>query len=333
METKSNHILVGIITLSLLALLAGFTVWLSRYGEGRQVQYDIFFKQSVNGLAKGSGVSFSGVPVGKIDTIKLWDADPEFVRVRISIDDKVPILQGTMAMISGIGFTGVSEIQLDGAVKGAPPIVCPEENPLSACPSGKPVIPTKPGALGELLNNAPLLLERLSTLTERLTNLMSDENQTSIQKTLANVENLSGSLASQAPEIRAVIAQSRDTLQKAGATADQLTALAGSATRTVDSANGLLNDGGKPMMEELRKTLSNANKSIAALESTLNSTTPAVQTLTTQTLPEFNQLARDLRQLSGSLKSVTEKLDQGGATSLLSSPSLPDYEPGKGKKK
>jgi phospholipid/cholesterol/gamma-HCH transport system substrate-binding protein len=183
------------------------------------------------------------------------------------------------------------------------------------------------------LNNAPLLLERLSTLTEKLTNLMSDQNQDSILKTLSNVENLSGSLAAQAPEIRAVIAQSRDTLQKAGATADQLTALAGSATRTVDSANGLLNDNGRPMMDELRKTLGNANKSIAALESTLNSTAPAVQTLTTQTLPEFNQLARDLRQLSGSLKSVTEKLDQGGAASLLSSPSLPDYEPGKGKKK
>lgn len=333
METKSNHILVGIITVLLFALLASFAIWLSRYGEGRQVQYDIFFKQSVNGLAKGSGVSFSGVPVGKIETIKLWDEDPEFVRVRISIDDKVPILQGTMAMISGIGFTGVSEIQLDGATKGALPITCPEDNPRSACPAGKPVIPTKPGALGELLNNAPLLLERLSTLTERLTNLMSDQNQESIQKTLANVQNLSGSLATQAPEIQAVIAQSRDTLQKAGATADQLTALAGSATRTVDSANGLLNETGRPMIDELRKTLNNANKSIAALETTLDNTQPALQTLNTQTLPEFNQLARDLRQLSGSLKSVTEKLDQGGATSLLSAPALPDYEPGKGKKK
>ncbi len=333
METKSNHVLVGLVTVLLLALLAGFAIWLSRYGEGQQVKYDIFFKQSVNGLAKGSSVSFSGVPVGQIETIKLWEPDPEFVRVRISIDDKVPVLQGTMATISGIGFTGVSEIQLDGAIKGAPPIICPADNPRSACPAGKPVIPTKPGALGELLNNAPLLLERLSTLTERLTNLMSDQNQDSIQKTLANVESLSGSLAARAPEIQSVVLQSRDTLRRAGATADQLTALAGSATRTIDSANGLLNDGGKPMMDELRKTLGNANKSIAALESTLSSTTPAVQTLTTQTLPEINQLARDLRQLSGSLKSVTEKLDQGGATSLLSAPSLPDYDPGKGKKK
>ena len=41
------------------------------------------------------------------------------------------------------------------------------------CPYGVPVIPTKPGGLGALLNSAPKLLERLSTLTERLTELLS----------------------------------------------------------------------------------------------------------------------------------------------------------------
>ncbi|MGB5076740.1 MAG: MlaD family protein, partial [Sphingorhabdus sp.] len=163
METKSNHVIVGAVTLLLLAIVAGFAVWLSRISDGDKKQYDIFFQQSVNGLAKGSGVSFSGVPVGQIETIELWGPDPDFVRVRISIKDNVPILLGTTATINGVGFTGVSEIQLDGAVKGAPPLSCPVEKPESACPAGVPVIPTKPGALGELLNNAPLLLERLST--------------------------------------------------------------------------------------------------------------------------------------------------------------------------
>src|SRR3546814_10811475 len=112
-----------------------------------------------------------------------WSSDvcssdlPSFVRVRISVKEDVPVLQGTTATIQGVGFTGVSEIQLDGAVKGAPPIACPLDNIRSACPDGVPLIPTKPGALGELLNNAPLLLERLTTLTARLTELLSDRNQ------------------------------------------------------------------------------------------------------------------------------------------------------------
>src|SRR5690606_23331267 len=105
---------------------------------------------------------------------------PEFVRVRIALNKTVPILQGTTATIQG-SFTGVSKIQLDGARRNAPPITCE----VTACPEGVPVIPTKPGALGQILNNAPLLLERLATLTERLTLLLSDENQAAISGILA----------------------------------------------------------------------------------------------------------------------------------------------------
>ena len=320
METKANHILVGAITLLLLAVLAGFTIWLSRSADGVKKEYDIFFQQSVNGLAKGSGVTFSGVPAGQIKEIKLWGPDPDFVRVRISIDAKIPVRLGTIATISGVGFTGVSEIQLDGGVKGAPRISCPKVNPKSVCPAGAPVIPTKPGALGELLNSAPLLLERLSTLTERLTNILSDKNQESIEKILVNVETLSGSLASQAPDLQAAIQESRNTLAKAGLAADQLTAMGA-------SANALLNDEGKPMMGDLRKTLAAANGSLSALESALNSTAPTIQTLNTQTLPEINQLARDLRQMASSLKNITDRLDQQGVGGLVSSPKLPDYKP------
>src|SRR3546814_4557048 len=101
-----------------------------------------------------------------------------------------------------VGFTGVSEIQLDGAVKGAPPIACPLDNIRSACPDGVPVIPTKPGALGELPNNAPLLLERLTTLTERLTELLSDRNQASIAGILDNVEELTKSSEEHTSELQ-----------------------------------------------------------------------------------------------------------------------------------
>jgi phospholipid/cholesterol/gamma-HCH transport system substrate-binding protein len=64
------------------------------------------------------------------------------------------------------------------------------------------------------------------------------------------------------------------------------------------------------------------------LETTLNNANPAIETLNAQTLPEVTQLARDLRELSGSLKSVTERVDQGGVSSVVGAPALPDYKPG-----
>ena len=120
METRSNHVLVGSVVLILLLATAVFTVWLARVSEGDQKVYDIFFKQSVEGLAKGSSVSFRGVPAGQVQDIRIWKDDPNFVRVRVSINEDVPVLVGTTATIQG-SFTGVSTLLLEGAQKGAPP--------------------------------------------------------------------------------------------------------------------------------------------------------------------------------------------------------------------
>ncbi|CAD7338461.1 MCE family protein [Sphingomonadales bacterium 56] len=319
METRSNHVLVGTVTLLLLAAIMVAAFWFSRLSEGDNMEYDIFFKQSVNGLAKGSSVNYSGVPSGQVEKIELWKRDPSFVKVRISVKEGTPVLQGTTATIAGVGFTGVSEIVLDGAVKGAPPITCPEENPLTACPDGVPVIPTKPGALGELLNNAPQLLERLSTLTERLTELLNDKNQQSIAGILANVERVSGALADRSPEIAATLAEARIAVQRTGIAAEQI----GKLAATTDS---MLTEEGKPLMADLRKSVQSATRSIETLDRTIAEAQPGVRAFSNQTMPEVNQLVRDLREMSRAFRGVAEKLDQQGAGSIVGSPKLPDYK-------
>ena len=66
METRANYVLVGAVSLALLALVALFIVWLAQLGAGNQKDYDIFFEQSVGGLAKGSAVTFQGVDAGQV---------------------------------------------------------------------------------------------------------------------------------------------------------------------------------------------------------------------------------------------------------------------------
>lgn len=318
METRSNHVLVGSVVLLLLLAVIAAAFWFSRLSEGQDEQYDIFFKQSVNGLAKGSSVTYSGVPSGQVKEIELWKRDPSFVRVRITLKPETPVVQGTTATIQGVGFTGVSEIVLDGAIKGAPPISCPEENTRSVCPEGVPVIPTKPGALGELLNNAPQLIERLSTLTERVTELLNDRNQANIAGILSNTERLTGALASRGPEMAATITETRDTLRKVGATADEITKLVG-------TTNALLAEDGRPLIQDLRKTLQSASRSLDTLDKTIAEAQPGVRTFSRDTMPEVNLLVRDLREMSRNLSAISQKIDQQGAGSLLGSAPLPDY--------
>jgi phospholipid/cholesterol/gamma-HCH transport system substrate-binding protein len=66
-----------------------------------------------------------------------------------------------------------------------------------------------------------------------------------------------------------------------------------------------------------------------SLDALVGDARPAVQSVSTKTLPEINQLVRDLRIVTSNAASLTERLQQGGAGSLVGSPRLPDYEPRK----
>ena len=312
METRSNNVLVGAFVLFFTVALAFFVVWLANDSGGAKREYDIFFKQSVDGLNKGAQVQFSGVPVGQVRQIALWPDDPQFVRVRIEVNEGVPILQGTTAALEGVGFTGVSQISLDGAVKGAPAIT-------DKGPAGKPVIPTRVGGLGELLNTAPQLLQRLSTLSERLAELVDDENQASIKGILNNVEQSTAILARNGPAIEAALADTRVAIQQTGTAAEQIGNLAAATQGTIDR-----ND--DPAMRNLRDTLASANQSMQTLEQAISDARPGLRTFSETTVPEANALIRDLRRTSSSLSSLTDKLDQQGAGAVLSGSKLPDYK-------
>lgn len=319
METRANHIWVGVVTLALLAALAAFIVWIARINDGGQREYDIFFKQSVDGLSNGSSVNFSGVPVGVVQKIELWKRDPGFVRVRIAVDEGVPILLGTTATMQG-SFTGVSTILLEGAVKGATPLACDEANPAATCPEGVPVIPTKRGGLGEILNSAPVLLERLATLTERLTLIFDDQNQESVRKILTNTDRLTGSLADAAPRMVGTLTQLEGTLAEA-----QL-ALA-SFKQTSDNAGALLNGEGKQLISQFERSMKGVERATGELDKLLADTRPAARQLNETTLPEAEAAMRDLRSATKALRDLTEKVNDQGAGALIGGQKLPDYKP------
>ena len=315
METRANHVWVGAVTLVLLALLAAFIVWLARLGQGDLNEYDIFFKQSVSGLAKGSEVNFAGVPVGQVGDIVLWDKDPEFVRVRIKVKEDVPILVGTTATIQS-SFTGVSTILLDGARRGRPPITCDT----TACTEGVPIIPPKPGGFGEILANAPLLLERLATLTDRLTQLLSDRNQEQLAGIMANTNRMTAQLADASPQVERTMAELQVTLRQASEALAQF-------EKVTASTDKLLNQEGAQLADQLRATLKNASGAADALRVTLEDARPATKQLTESTLPAAEATLKDLRATSKALRAVTEKIDNQGAGALIGGPKLPDYKP------
>lgn len=319
METRARFVWVGAVTLALLGLLAMFVVWMARLNESSKHEYDIFFKQAVDGLSKGSAVNFSGVPVGQVKVIELWKKDPSFVHVRIVVDREVPIRVGTTATILG-SFTGVSTIQLEGANASAPLLTCKGENAQAICPEGVPVIPTKRGGLGELLNSAPLLLERLATLTERLTTLFSDKNQAAIEGILSNTQQLTGGLAGATPQMQRTLLELQTTLVQAQMALAQFQAVAG-------SSNAMMNEEFRPMVAQFNQSLKTIDRAAKQLDGLLADMRPGAKRVNSNTLPEAEAAIRELRATTKALRNATEKLNDQGASGLLGGPRLPDYKP------
>lgn len=317
METRSSYILVGGVALALIVALFAFVLWIARYSGDEKRDYDILFRQSVSGLAVGSAVAFNGVPVGQIKIIALVPDQPEIVRVRIEMGADVPILEGVTAGIEAIGFTGVSQIQLTGAMRGEAPIT-------QNGPFGVPLIPTRPGALGQLLANAPQLLNRVSELAQHLNEILSPANQKSLTGILHNTDRLTGNLADRGPEIAASIAELRKTLAAA-------TRAAAAVEKLSTDANGVMNDDARPLIAELRKTTTSANTTLTKLDAVLDAAQPGVDQLSNQIAPDANALLREMREVTSQLGAVAAKIDEDPAGALIGGRRLPDYDPAKAK--
>jgi phospholipid/cholesterol/gamma-HCH transport system substrate-binding protein len=315
METRSNYIMVGAVTVALLAGVLLFIVWLAGLSNKATKCYDIYFSQAVGGLNKGSNVTFSGVPVGQVARISLLPSRPEFVWVRIEVDEQTPVLQGTTAEIHGVGFTGVSEIQLAGATRGRPAIS-------QSGPQGCPVVPSGTSGLGALLNSAPELIDRIQRLTERLTELLSDKNQNSISDILENIDRTSKVLADRSPEMAGAIGEVRIAAHNAGIAARNVAVL-------TDNTNRLVTEQGRPAVDNLNKTIVSAKQAADNLNAMISDARPGVQNFSKSTLPQANQLVHDLRELTQSLKAVSDRVNHQGIGGALGPEKLPDYKPRK----
>jgi phospholipid/cholesterol/gamma-HCH transport system substrate-binding protein len=308
--------MVGAVTVALLIGTLLFIVWLAGLSGKSTKCYDIYFP-AVGGINKGSNVSFSGVPVGQVTKISLLPNRPEFVWVRVEVDQQTPVLQGTSAQIHGVGFTGVSEIQLTGAERGRPPIE-------QTGPQGCPVIPATSGGISALLNSAPELIDRIQRLTERLTELLSDKNQNSISDILENIDATTAELRKHAPEMGDTIAEIKIASHNAGLAANNVAALS-------DNANKLVNGPGRQSIENLNQAIISAKQSADNLNAVISDARPGVQNFSKETLPEANRLVHDLRQLTQSLQAVSNRVNQQGIGGALGPEKLPDYKPGKRK--
>lgn len=178
MENKAHALAAGIFVLGLVAALIALVAWLTRDSTVRNI-YELSTRDAVSGLQPQATVRYRGIAVGKVASI---DFDPKVkgnVRVRITVDERVPLTTSSYATLAYQGVTGLAFIALDDKGESQTPLPPDNENP--------PRIPLRPSVLAQLQDRGEAIIGQIEEVTKRANTLLADTNQKRIADALENI--------------------------------------------------------------------------------------------------------------------------------------------------
>lgn len=330
METKANYALIGAFTVAGFLGILGFLMWFAKLELDRQFEYyDVFFPE-VAGLSVSSQVQYAGLNVGRVvSTVLAEDDQPGAVRVRLELNTDTPVRVDSRASIDTSAVTGVSIVTISSGSSRAALL-------RDITQEGVPVIPSSPSTLQTLGEQAPELLSRLNVLTERVTQLVNDQNMERVSNILQNVENASAKLdqtMSDVSEATGAITRAADNLSTFSGKLDPLATTAEttlvklsdastSATTLFARAEGYIDGDLGPLTTELNKQVAilgpdldrlsqRVEASLGKLDSTMDSATGALDSAKgaiDEVGPVFSDLRKTLGNLNNALSNLPEEL-------------------------
>ena len=216
----NRNLIVGAFVAVAIVGVGGLAMWLAgRQSTEPVARYSLLFENDISGLSLGGSVFYMGVNVGEVtETVLVVD---EKVRVRVDIEvlKSTPIDSGTTASLDAQGITGITVINLSGNAGS--------KSKLSMTPGFEyPLIPIKQTGLGALLEAAPKLLNRISTLLDQANEILGEENRASLNRTLSNIESLTSTFAENEETLTSLPGELTDTLREVRVTVDQFQKIA-----------------------------------------------------------------------------------------------------------
>jgi len=212
---------VGLFVTAAIASFLLFVLWLTgRSGDQEMARYSLKFDRDVSGLAVGGPVKYMGMNIGSVIHMDLEQNKGVRVRVDIEILATTPVNRGTYASLALQGITGVAVVNL--------PSESGEHEPLPPGPRGQyPEIPVRDVGFAAVLSSAPEIMAKLDTLLTRAGELLGEDNRNRVSGALANVEQLTSSLAGSREALAALPQDLSTTLTEIQATVVDLRALVG----------------------------------------------------------------------------------------------------------
>lgn len=289
-ETKVNYTAVGAFVLLLAAALVAAILWLATGGAFQQ-RYDLYraiSEESVSGLNLNAPVKYNGVEVGKVRAIRLDPDNMARVNLLFAIEHGTPIREDTLAVLKTQGLTGIAYVELSGGADDMPL--------LRAAPGDDyPLIRTKPSLGNRLESVLTNVLAKLDGTSNNLNMLLGAENQAALKSLLADLAGVARTLAERRDSLDAGLRDAARTFKQTAEAADGLAP----AIERIDKAAAAV----EKMGDEVSRTSASAGQTIRVVGSD-------VERFTAETLPELERLLGELRDLTTSLRRLSEQTER-----------------------
>ena len=306
METKANYVLIGAFTLGIAAFLLLFGLWAAKFSSERDWrEYRVIFTEPVTGLTEGSSVQYNGIAIGTVETLDLEPRDPRRVIARLKVKAGTPVKVDTRAKLSMTGLTGVPFIQLTGGSPTAPELLARGDE--------LPVIRTEASALQNIADTA-------NRLVARMDEVLSEENVKRIANTLANIESMTGTVAAQRDDLRAMIVNAR-------AASEQLSATLKTTNRTVEDVDRELVDKLPGLVAKLDSTLGRLDDAAGGASAVINENRAAIHSFANDGLAQLGPTLSELRALVRDLRRISDRLEGSPARYLMGRDAPKEFEP------
>ncbi len=199
METNVSYTIVGTFVIVMVAAIVLAVIWLSSgLSAVENTYYLVYMKESVTGLNIDAPVEYNGVNVGKVKSIELNKKNPHLVELLLSIKKSTPVTRGTVATLATRGITGITFIALKDESVDLTPLVAEKGQPY-------PVIKTAPSLFMRLDTILNQLAKNFRQISDSVQGLLTKDNLESIHDTLANLKEVTGTLASNSKHLNEIL--------------------------------------------------------------------------------------------------------------------------------
>jgi len=303
MEREANYAAVGAFVL--LVTLAGalFVYWYSDTREHRDYnRYEIYFTGSVSGLEKGAAVRYLGVPVGRVEDLRIDPRDSSRAEVIVDIDSSTPISEHTVAELQLQGVTGLLYIDLSEDRSG--------KRLTAPVASLKfPVIRSAPSRFDVFLAGLPELVAATGNLVNRADRLLSDENIAAVTDAVGNLDKASAGLPRTLKELNSLVAELRGASSELAATASIAHGTLVAVDPDVRSA-----------AQRIRTITDNLADASGQLDKAITENRQDIRAFTRQGLPEIERFVREGRAAAHDIRELSNSLRENPAQLLYQPP-------------